>query len=258
MKISVKPNLLKYLALGAGALGLLLRWLLYATGTDDQGMLLRSHPSQYLLWLLSAAALAGAYLLTRSITGPERYDDCFHTSALSGVGCLLAAAGILITTISNMSDPPDSVTLIMWILGYGAAAALAVAGFCRLAGMKPSFLFYVVLSAYFAVRMVCQYRQWSSDPQLQDYCYQLLACVALMITAYHHAAFGTELGSHKSLWFFSLAAVFLCCLCLAGPGDQLFYLGSGIWAFTGLSSLTPRARRQRPDLNLEESAPEEE
>ena len=258
MKISVKPNLLKYLVLGAGVLGLVLRWLLYAAGTDDQGLLEQNHPARYLLWILSAAVLAGTFLLTRKITGPEQYSDCFHTSALSSTGCLAAAVCILITTVSEMATPPDSVQLLVRILGFAAIAVLAVAGFSRLIGVRPFFLFYAALCVYFAVRMVCQYREWSSDPQLQDYCYQLLAGVALMLTAYHHAAFGADMGSHKDQWFFSLAAVYLCCLSLAGPQNQLFYLGCGIWAFTGLSSLTPKARRQRPNLNLEEHSPEEE
>ena len=257
MKISVKPNLLKYLVPGASVLGLALRWLLYATGTDSQGMLVRSHPAHPILWLLSAVTLVGLFLLTRKIEGPELYDDCFQPSAPAGVGCLIATAALLITTISEMATAPDSVELAVRIMGFVAVACLAVAALCRFMGLKPLFLFYVAVAGYFAIHMVCQYRIWSSDPQLQDYCYQLLACVALMLTAYHHAAFGADMGSHKQLWFFSLAAVYLCGLSLAGPENQLFYLGCGIWAFSGLTSLTPKARRQRPSMNLEEQREEE-
>jgi len=139
------------------------------------------------------------------------------------------------------------------ILGFVSAAALAAAGFCRLTGTKPFFLLFAAACLYFALRMVCQYRHWSSDPQLQDYCFLLLACVGLMLTAYHHGAFGAEMGSHRDLWFFSLMAAYLCCLSLAGPRSQLFSLGCGIWAFTNLSHLSARVRRQRPSLNLEEA-----
>ena len=252
MKISIKPVLLKYFVLAAGGIGLVLRALLYALATDEQGLLSRNHPLSILLVALTVVVLAGLFLLTRSITGPERFHDCFHPSIPGGIGCLLAAAGILLTTISEMAGPTDSVGLIVRIFGFLSVAALLVAALSRLMGSQASFLFYVAVCLYFCLRMVSQYRSWSSTPQLQDYCFQLLGCVSLMITAYHHAAFNVDMGRHRSLWFFSLMSVFLCCLSLAGPENQLFYLGTGIWAFTNLTSLTARHRRQRPNLQLEE------
>lgn len=252
MKISVKPAILKYLVLAAGGLGLVLRALLYALTTDEQGLLARNHPLAILLSALTIVVLAGVFLLSRSITGPERYSDCFQPSLPGGIGCMLAAVGILITTISEMGSASDSVDLVVRVMAFAAIGALIVAGLSRLMGSRASFLFYVALCLYFCVRMVSQYRHWSSNPQLQDYCFHLLACVGLMLTAYHHAAFGADMSSHRNLWFYALATVYLCCVSLAGPEHQLFYLGTGIWAFTSLSNLTPKKRRQRPNLNLEE------
>lgn len=258
MKISVKPTLLKYLVLGAGGIGLVLRSLLYALATDEKGLLSRNHPLSIVLTALAIVALAGIFLLSRPITGPERFSDCFHPSIPGGIGCLLAAAGIALATISDMAGPADSVGLLVRVLGFASVAALLVAGLSRLMGSKASFLFYVVVCLYFCLRMVDQYRSWSSIPQLQDYCFQMLGCVALMLTAYHHAAFHVDMGRHRSLWFFSLASVFLCILSLAGPENQLFHLGTGIWAFTNLSNLTARHRRLRPNLRTEEEHGAEE
>lgn len=252
MKFSMKPTLLKYLVLAVGGIGLVLRALLYALATDEAGLLPRNHPLAILLTALAVAVLAGLLLLCRPITGPERHHDCFHPSIPGAIGCLLAAAAILLTTISELSGPTDSVGLIVRVLGFVSVATLLVAALSRMMGSKAPFLFYVALCLYFCLRMVSQYRSWSSTPQLQDYCFQLLACVSLMITAYHHAAFHVDMGRHRSLWFFSLISVFLCCLSLAGPENQLFYLGTGAWAFTNLSNLTARKRRQRPNLQLEE------
>ena len=258
MKFSVKPKILIYLVLGSGVLGLALRYLLYATGTDSQGLLAASHFARYLIWILTAVTLAGLFLLTRQISGPELYRDCFPASTPAGIGGILAAIGVLLTTITEASAGTGAAEMACTVLGYVAALVLLFVGVCRLCGMQPGFLFHAVLSIYFALRMVAQYRHWSSDPQLMDYCFHLCACVGLMLTSYHHAAFGAELASHKRLWFFSLATVYLCCLALAGPENQLFYLTCGIWLFTNLSSLEAKPRRQRPSLNLDtEPGPQE-
>ena len=159
---------------------------------------------------------------------------------------------------TELIPPPPGLAQLTQLMGFASSAALAVVGLCRLMGMKPFFLLHVVPCIYFAFRMVCQYRFWSSDPQLQDYCFQLLACVTLMLMSYHHAAFGADIGRHNRLWFFSLISVYLCCLSVASPEGRLLYLGTGIWAYTDLSSLTPKLRRQRPSLNLEEEPGAEE
>ena len=106
--------------------------------------------------------------------------------------------------------------------------------------------------------MISRYQLWSSDPQLQDYCFYLTAYVALMLTAYHHAAFDARMGSHKALWLYSLAAVYLGCLSLKGNMDIALLLGCSAWAFTNLTCMTPRPRRKRPVLKLDADEAQED
>ena len=257
MKFSVKPQLLKFLVLGMGGLGLALRILLYATGMDEKGLLAEGHWASTGIWLLTAAAALTIVLFTRPIEGPVDHRDCYPVSIAGGLGALAAAAAILIASISEIGSVFMPVQRAVCIFGFVTAAALVIIGLCRLTGAKAHFLLYGAVCLYFALRMVSQYQIWSSDPQLMDYCFYLTAYVALMLTAYHHAAFGADMGNHRMLWLFSLVAVYLCCLSLKGTRDTLLMLTCGIWAFTNLTSLTLRARRQRPQLILEEE-PEEE
>lgn len=252
MKLSVKSENLKYLILGAGGLGLVLRTALYTTGIDEKGLLIQGHWASIGVWLLTALSAAALVLLTRSIRGPEKYQDCYPASSAAGIGAFALAAGLLITTVSEFSEFTSTVRLVVWVLGLVSAAAMVFVGFCRLTGGKPLFLCHGAVCIYFALRMVSQYQNWSSDPQLQDYVFYLGAYIALMLTAYHHAAFDAEMGRHRSLWALSLASVYLCCLSLKGTMDTVLLLTAGIWAFTNLTALSLRPRRQRPALNLEE------
>ena len=126
---------------------------------------------------------------------------------------------------------------------------------CRMTGAKPPFPCHAALCVYFALRMVYQYRRWSSDPQLQDYCFTLFALMALMLSAYQQAAFDAGIGSHRALWFLSLAAVFLCCPAMYGSRDWVLLLTCGVWAFTNLTVLSGKTRRRRPAMKLDEEPP---
>ena len=251
MKSFSKPDHLKYVIPAAGLAGFALRAALYQIAADGAGLLRRNHPLALILWILTAAVLVKLLLACRKIQSPEQYANCFRPSVPAALGCAAAAVGIFLTAPGFPAA--DRLTLVYTILGWCSAAGLLVLGFCRFAGFSAGFLPAAALCLYFALGMICRYQSWSSDPQLQNYCFQLLACVSLMLTAYHHAAFGAELGSHKGLWFFSLASVYFCALSLAGPEHWLFYLAAGIWALTNLTSLTAPKRRRRttPDPEAE-------
>lgn len=257
MKLSVKPNQLKWIILGAGGLGFLLRVLLYTTGTDEKGLLVSGHWAVIALGILTLAVAAGLFLLTKPIQGPQRYQDCFPVSWVSAAGAILAALGILVTTVSGIGSATDTIELVIRVLGFVSVAALAVVAVCRLTGAKPVFPCHAVVCVYFALRMVSQYRHWSADPQLQDYCFYLFAYGALMLAAYQQAAFDAGMGSHRALWVLNLASVYLCFLALYGCQDALLLFTAGIWAFTNLTALKAKPRRQRPALVLDEQPPQE-
>ena len=251
MKLSLSPEKLKLLTLGAGGLGLALRALLFLTGIDEKGLLEPGHIVSVLLWLVSIIVLAGLFLLTRKLEGSADYTDAFPTSGLAPLGALAAAIGIGITAISGFSRPSDLLTQLRNICGILAAVSMVFVAYCRLTGRKPVFLFHGILCVFMALDLVCRYRQWSSDPQLQDYVFHLLACIFLMLTAYQQAAFDADMGNHKILWLTSLIGVYLCCVSLWGGESLLYFLTGGIWAYCGISSLVPRRRRTRPTLTLE-------
>lgn len=256
MKLSVKPQLLKYLVLGLGGLSLVLRVLLYTTGTDEKGLLAAGHWAHWAIWLLTALTVLLILFVTRPVEGPKAYRDCYPASAPAGLGAFAAAAGVLLASLPGGEEALLPVQKAAQFFGHLTAAALLATGVCRLMGAKPHFLLHSTVCLYFALRMVSQYQLWSSDPQLMNYCFHLCAYIALMLTAYHHAAFCTDMGSHRLLWLYSLAAVYLCCLCLRGDRDSLLMLTCGIWAYTNLTCLTPRPRRQRPALVLDDDGPE--
>lgn len=258
MKLSLNPKQFKKLILGASILGFVLRIMLYTTGVDGRGLLRPTHWSNICLWILTTLTAAVLILRCRTVAGPERFKDCHPASLRAALGAFAAMAGIGWVTLRDFGKYTDRLNLIVLVLGLCSTAAFLCIGLCRLTGRRTHFLLHTVICVYFALRMVSQYQLWSSDPQLQDYCFHLTSHVTLMLTAYHHGAFDAGMGSHRALWFFSLASVYLCFLSPFKTGDIWLLLGCSIWALSNLTQLTVRQRRPRPVLNLDADIPAEE
>lgn len=237
------PNFrkLKGLSIVCGIAGMILRLILYATGMD-RGLLAQPHWASTALWILTAAVLAGLLYGTRSIRSPKKASDAFPASPIAAGGSVLAAIGTIVTVLSESANANPVCT----VFGLAAAVILVALGFCRLRGIPAPALLCGLLSAYFAIRMVFQYRTWSADPQLMDYCFQLFACVALMLACFQLGAVDAGLGSHQKIWFWSLCAAYLCCLTPAGPGNSALYVTCALWLVTNLTDPDDKNRRWKP------------
>lgn len=244
----IRTRTLPLLIAGCGLIGLLLRLLITATGIDDKGLMIPGHFAWICMWLVTAAAAVILVAGILPIRAPATHRASFPRSVPGTAGCILAAAGALVSTVSHFRSGPDAApgwwtTVLFYLEGsliLLAAVSFLLVAFCRFFGKKPVFLFHVAICVYFALEMLDLYRTWSFDPQLHEYCFQLFACIALTMTAYQLAAFDMGMGSHRKLWAWGLAAVYLCCLSAA---SGLLFITGGIWAFTNLSN--PRRPRQQ-------------
>ena len=239
MKNIFSPKNLPWAVPAAGGIGLLLRLWLLNTGVDEKGFLISGHIADILVWALTAIVIVTVLLCTRSLQQAAKYGFNFPVSMTGAIGCLLGAAGIAIASIAELTAYDDVLALACAVIGLLAAVSLGYLGFCRHKGLRPSILCHCVLCIYLMLRLINQYRHWSSDPQLQDYCFQLLATVCLMLAAYHRATFDANLGKRRPHAFYHLCAVYFCCLSLTEVSGIAFYLGTGVWMLTDLCSLAP-------------------
>ena len=244
MKQLTKPQSLPWLTLIVGAAGLVLRFWLYTTA-DGLGFVARWHISAILLYVLTAAILVLLFIGTRALTQANKYPFNFPASAFGGIGTLAAAAAIAVTSILELFTVEDIVSGLTVALGFFSAVALIFLAHARWKGLHPSTLFHIVICGYLMLRLFHMYRSWSSDPQLQDFCFQCLAMVCAMLATYHRATFDANFGQRHSYVFFSLAAVYFCFLSLTGPDHILFFLGVGLWRISDLCNLTPMPKGLR-------------
>lgn len=229
----ITPQIFKYLTLAAGIVALLLRFVLLETGVDEKGLLVTGHWADRAVWLLTAVMIGCIFLFARKYTGPDACHTASPASVPRCIGSLVAACGFLLSgSAVSVTIPLAAAEPVLRIL---AAAVLAAVAYCQFRGKKSPFLFHATVCLYLALRMVCRYQAWSADPQLQHYAFYLGAHVALLLGSYQLTAFDAGLGNHRSLWRWSLGAVYLCLAALPGCEEPFFLLCCAVWMLTCLS-----------------------
>ena len=232
-------------SLFAGLLGFLLQlWLL--TTTDDRGLLAHFHISSILTFLLTGVFLLVLALYVRKQTSVISYPAMFAGGVVPAIGCLAAAGGILYTAIHAVTVRKDILTWLVLGVGILAALCLLVLALFRLRKQRPHGLLQGIVTFFFAVYLLNQYRSWCKEPQLVVVFFPLLACIFLMLALYHGTALDTQKESCHRYVFFNRAAVVCCCLALC-HGNSIFYAAMGLYMACSLRLFPAAAKRRTTD-----------
>ena len=217
-----------------GCIAMVLRRQLYLTAVDHKGLLQRGTLLESLLLLLTAAVFGFLFLALKNDRGSTLYEENYTASILAGLGHAAGAAGIFLLVRYGFFPLSGLVSQLWQILGLAAPLCLILAGILRSIGRKPFFALHVIPCLFLLIHVVGCYRLWSSNPQMQDYFFALLACLAMVLFSHHTAAFEAGIGSRKWVLGSGLAAVFLCLAELGRTDYPAFYFGCMFWAATGI------------------------
>lgn len=252
MKNLLKSKNLPILTAALGGIGLVLRRILYAVAVDQKNLLSMGHPLEILLWLVTLAAVVLIVVSVWKLDGSNRYADNFQPSLAAAAGHFAAAAGILLTVLFSRESVSGAMYNGWKVLGILSALALVLAGIGRMKGKRPLFLYHMVVCVFLVFHMLGLYQAWSSNPQLQDYAFDLFGCSALTLFAFYEAAFDVGSGKRRMHLATGLLAVYFSCVALSGSQYPLLYLAGAAWAATDLCTLTPVPKRQRPKVKGEQ------
>ena len=250
----LKINRLPLLTLVCGALGLLLRFGLYATAVDGKGLLVSGHYLLILSWVLTIIVAALLFFIVRTLDGDNGYAANFSPSILGGIGYIAAGVGLLLTVTRDIQGFAymEKIVKVWIILGIATSLCLFALGILRTKGIRPFFGLHGLLILFLGLHLVCQYREWSGMPQSPDFTFQLFACMFMMLAAYYHAGFDVDMGQRRHLLFVGLLGSFLCCMAVVKSDAPILYLTFGFWMVTNLCPLNPPAKpRTEPEESSE-------
>lgn len=226
-------------ALGTGVLTLGLRLHMYKVGFDHKNILSSYHPLH--LICLGTAVLMALYLAlaVRKLDGnthPRRNFPAhpLRDLAIVAAGCLMAVHGIAL-----FREAAAILPRIRAGLALAAAGAMLLSPFLPKKNLGLQSLLHGIITVFFAVDMLCRYRDWSGNPQLPDYVFQIFGCIGLCLCSYHRLAFDVELGKRRMLLWCSMMGLHLCIACVSGPETEIFFLGGALWAGSCLCTPKP-------------------
>ena len=245
MKNRKKGFTLPMIMLLFGNIAMVLRRQLYLTAVDHKGLLQRGTLLENLLLLLAAAVFAIIFLALKNDKGSNVYEENYTASIPAGLGHVAAATGIYLLVRYSLFPMFGLVGQFWQILGLAAPVCLILAGILRILGKKPFFLLHVSPCVFLLIHVVGCYKLWSSNPQMQDYFFALLASLAMALFAHHTAAFAAGLGNRKLVLGSGLAATFLCLAELGWTDYPAFYFGCMFWAVTGICKVIPASSEKK-------------
>lgn len=210
-----------YLVLGIAAQALY-RWL-YTYLEDEVSYLLpRGTLPEILLWILTAAAIAGAFLLTRNTSWQP-------SGKVITVMCdALFAFGIASLLLENAKGP-GILVLLYRIFCCIAALSLAASAVMHGLGKKVPFVLEVCPCVLCLLHLLICYQLWSEVPQLMNYVMGLGAVLCLALTTYFHMAYEADLP--EKAWYHGvmLLGVYFCCAASAQEEFPVFFSAAAVW-----------------------------
>lgn len=229
------------LVLSIGAYGL--RRALYAAALDEKNLLTAGHPLEIALWAVILAGTALIAFTVRKLDGAQSYEDNFSPSSTAALGHFLMGCTTLLMALLYQLPLGETISLIWKILGIGCGPAMIWAGFCRMKGRKPFFAIHAALCLFLLLYLVSRYQGWSSNPQLQDYVFELLALVCLTLFSYYCAAFEAGTGNRRLQLLFGLLSVLLCGGANFRAQVPALYFSGLVWTAADLCRLDPPPKK---------------
>lgn len=242
MKHLTKPHALSCLCVFGGIAALCLRLWFLNTGTDDRGLLVTGHPGNILSFVLAALVLLPG--IFSALKEPDARQCRAKASPLGALGAALGCAGIAAAAWSALADASGIVPVITGVLGALSVPCLGLTALCRFKGMRTSPALSCVIILFLMLLPVQFYRQWSAEPQLPRYFFQLLGSVCVLLWAFQRFALDAGVGSRRTHLLLRHCGIFFCIAAVAGSTQGLFYLTMAAWML--LDSLAVYPERTAP------------
>ena len=223
------------------ALGCLMRYYQLQTGVDETGLPIRGDVTAKLLLIFSGLVVLLSALSCRSLSAHSIERGLFGPNAvslslglLSGLVLVVGAVWSILELLGERGTAEQMQFLAAVALEFlQFLAGLSILSIAWLRWKRGgSMLGLHALACLWQVLMLLlNFRRWSMDPTILDYCFRLFALIAGMCGLYHIGAFCLESGRRRMSAFWCLTGVFFSLVSSVGEQRswQMMELGVFLW-----------------------------
>jgi len=228
MKKYLNPHSLPLFSVLLGVFTSFARLWLQRGGVDEKGLYIAGHPGGVLSMIAIPVFLVVLYLCTHPMAGLPHPLPARLSQKQSGILGILSTVFLFLHGIMLFTEPLDTLGMVYAGMTFVCAVCFLWLALCRLKGIRPHYLFYVVITAYLILHLLRQYRMWSAEPQIFAFFFQLMASVMLMLFAYQCAC-RRDGGSTRWYALFHQCALFFS---IAAMDNIRFYYIMALWLVT--------------------------
>lgn len=244
-----------------GALiGMVLRIYQIGNCMDANGLIRVGNPILYILLAVSVLFVALIALLCSKLNRSLGSENDLCATPVFLFADLVGAVCIFYGALQRLIDGGS---LFLFIGGMEAALFFAAAAL--LYGKRSKVVVWLLLLCclFFAGQLIYDFKHWSTDPQVIDFCFRLLAQVSGMLALLHLSSFLLSYGHKRITIFWSACTVMFTLMLLPDLiiaksitiGEFMIPLGTAIWCGSHALRLL-RAAVQEEDVSA--SSDEEE
>lgn len=219
---------------GAVAGAAVRRWQL-GSAFDSDGLVISGQPSTWVLGILCAVLTVLALILARRLPKRSGYEESFSSETPEMIVSLAAAALLLAGCALELVAAPDGINLLVQFLGIASALCIGVVARQRYMGVVPKAAFHMLPCLYLVVRLIVDFKRWSVDPAVLDYCYALFASIAAMCAVFHLGGFCFSQGRRRTTVFWCLLCIVFSAVTLVDGGASHMLLAGGLGLWTGVN-----------------------
>ena len=220
------------LALVGAVGGLILRRWQLNTAFDSDGLVVSGAVSTWVLGIFCALVTLLLALICCRLSRRSEYTASFSSGQPELVISLIAAALWLAGSGAALMAQPSGANLVVSFLGILSAFCVGATAVLRFRGTVPPVAIHAAPCIYAVVKLIVDFKQWSVDPAVLDYCYELFAAISLMCALYHLGGFCFDRGQRRLSVFWCLMCVVFSAVALASGSmtSRLLLGGTCCWA----------------------------
>lgn len=161
---------------------------------------------------------------------------------------LAAALGLVLGSAAMVMDLQNNRDVLLAAGGVICAICWAVLGLERYRGREIHPMLLMIPSAYYAIRLLLEFRVWSWDPMILDYCFDLLTLICVTCATFHLGGFCFDKGRRRLTVFYCCCGILFGAAAIAGgrmrelamTGGAMLWLAANLWVLL-------RPGRKRPE-----------